>query len=188
MEAQDGWNSCSEGLIMLDINTTSGVQWKIDEALAIKLYNKHFPDIIYAETDKTTAARVDAVLVKNSNIIGIAETKCRYNITLLDFETKFNNEWILSFKKLMDCRAISDLLICPLYGFLYIVKDNVLMIKKIYDPTTRRWTCKFRVENTETSGGPNDTKITRSNAFIKMDGRTLLKEESNAVLINNAHA
>ena len=145
----------------LDITTPKGQVSLKDEQIVARWFNRK-EGHIYAQTPKHSPAKVDAVLVKGDTIIGLAETKCRYNITLQDFQRKFHNEWLVTWEKVESGLRMAEQLCVPLFGFLYLVDDDVLLITNLSKAETRK-------EFTETQETINGGKIVRENCFISME-------------------
>ena len=149
----------------LDIATPKGQVSLKDEQIVARWFNSK-EGHIYAQTPKNSPAKVDAVLVMGDTIIGLAETKCRYNITLQDFRYKFHNEWLVTWEKLESGLKMAEQLCVPLYGFLYLVDDDVLLIANLSKAEIRR-------EFTETQKTINGGKIVRENGFIPMENASI---------------
>lgn len=121
----------------------------------------------YISTPKDEPALVDAVLMKGDQLVAVVETKCR-DIDRKTFEGPFDNEWLITFEKVVRSRDIANALGVPLVGFLYLVKDDVLLVKRLSNPDGS--VVPFRVETTETQATVNGGTATRGNAFIRMNG------------------
>ena len=145
---------------MLDINTERGQVTLSDERMVAQWFNSK-PYHKYAETPKGLPAKIDAVLLKHNEIIGVAETKCRYGITLQQFEERFNNEWLLTKEKVDSALKIAEALCVPLFGFLYLVDDDTLLVRNLSK-------AKWRVETTKTQRSVNGGEAIRENVFINM--------------------
>jgi hypothetical protein len=145
----------------LDIDTPKGQVSLKDEQIVARWFNSK-DDYQYIQTPKHSPAKVDAVLVREDMIIGLAETKCRYKINLQDFRNKFKNEWLVTWEKLESGLKLAEQLCVPLYGFLYLVDDDVLLIQNLNK-------IEIRKEFTETQKTINGGKIVRENGFIPMN-------------------
>ena len=150
-------NNVSSGL---DITTPKGQVSLKDEQIVACWFNSK-SGCSYVQTPKDSPAKIDAILIKNKNVFGLAETKCRYNINLDGFKTKFKNEWLVTWEKLESGLKISEQLCVPLYGFLYLVDDDVLLIQNLSKADIRR-------DFTQTQKTINGGKIVRENGFISM--------------------
>lgn len=144
----------------LDISTPKGQVSLRDEQIVARWFNNK-EGHRYLQTPKDSPAKVDAILARGDEIIGLAETKCRYNITLQDFRYKFRNEWLVTWEKLESGLKMAEQLCVPLYGLLYLVDDDVLLIANLSKADIRR-------EFTETQKTINGGKIVRENGFIPM--------------------
>ena len=166
----------------LDVNTPRGQQTLQDEDRAASIFMGHYRKrgLIYCRTPKAGAAKVDAVIADQSAVRGVVETKCRYKCKLDTFRNKWGNEWLVTFDKLEGGKNAADLLQVPFYGFLYIVDDDALLVKKIYDPLIG-WVATFRVERTVTQATCNGGDAIRANAYIKMDDASLIGGDNCAI-------
>lgn len=151
----------------LDINTPRGQQTLADEQIAIRLFEDRFPGSSYIQTPKDGISIIDGVIEKGGVVTGIVETKCRYDMTLSQFERERDSAWLVTFEKIDGGRRLADLLQVQLWGFLYFVKDSVLLAKRIYDPKTG-WQVTFRVTKSETQATVNGGRANRDNAYIDM--------------------
>lgn len=150
----------------LDINTPRGQVTLADEQkVAEWLLGKN---VHYVQTPKDKPAKVDAVLLKDGYILAVAETKCRYNLTLEKLQTRFANEWLVTEAKIRDGINIANGLCVPLIGFLYLVDDDTLLAINLLD-------AKRRVAETMTQQTVNGGQVVRSNAYILMDSAKVYK-------------
>jgi len=146
----------------LDIATPKGQVSLKDEQIVARWVNRK-EGRIYAQTPKDSPAKVDAVLIKGGTIIGLAETKCRYGVSLSKLRTAWRNEWLVTWEKVESGLKMAEQLCVPLYGFLYLVDDDVLLIANLSK-------AEIRQEFTETQKTINGGKIVRENCFIPMKG------------------
>jgi hypothetical protein len=151
----------------LDVLTSLGQQSLADEAKAARLWEQHNRGWQYIDTRKDTHAAVDAVLVKDGEVLAVAETKCRYGLTLQQFRTTFDSEWLVTTAKILNAAQVAESLQVPLYGFLFLVDDGVLLTNRIAD-RDGQFVARFRCDNTRTQKTINGGEIVRSNAFIDM--------------------
>jgi hypothetical protein len=145
----------------LDITTPKGQVSLKDEQIVARWFNRK-EGYIYAQTPKHSPAKVDAVLVKGDTIIGLAETKCRYGVPLSKLRTAWHNEWLVTWEKVESGLKMAEQLCVPLFGFLYLVDDDVLLIANLSK-------AEIRQEFTETQETINGGKIVRENGFIPME-------------------
>lgn len=157
---------------MLDILTEKGQRTVLQEQRAkeiVEMTTKYR----YIETPKDMPCSVDAILVSDGCVVGVAETKCR-NMTLSQFE-RFNNEWLVTQVKLDKAQRLAKELYVPLYGVLYLVPEDTVLFKKLSN-ADGSWNVSFRTEDTRTQATVNGGTIVRSNAFIDMSKAELLME------------
>lgn len=128
----------------------------------------------YVETPKDQPATVDALILSDSGIKAVVETKCRYNVAIDFFMTVFNGEWLVTLDKIIDASRTAKLLGVPLVGFLYLVKDKTLLVQRIANPDGR-FTAEMKIRTTKTQTTINGGEIERTNAFIDMRHAQILK-------------
>jgi len=123
----------------------------------------------YIETPKDSPALIDAIITdeRGGTMRAVVETKCRYNLTLVQFQNSFNNEWLMTWTKVQNAMQIATSLGVPCVGLLYLVDEKILLVQKLSDQYGSLM-AKLRVENTETQANINGGKATRNNAFIDM--------------------
>lgn len=145
----------------LDINTPKG-----RESLKLEMkmleYISDCWDVEIIETNKEKTSCCDGFLVKNNTIIGLFEDKCR-KLTINELEDY--GSWLITHQKLIDCKTISELLKVPFFGFLYLVKSNVVMFWKITD-SKGEYCFAFDNMPTTTQKTINGGQIIRDNAFL----------------------
>lgn len=144
----------------LDISTAKGQVSLADEQRVADWFNGT-PGQKYLQTPKDMPAKVDAILLKWDKIVGLAETKCRYNLTFDKFQTAFNYEWLITAEKVETGITIAEQFCVPLFGFLYLVDDDVLLIQNLS-------TANMRKEITETQRTINGGTALRENVFVDM--------------------
>jgi hypothetical protein len=124
----------------------------------------------YIQTPKGTPALIDAVLTnKNSSeLLGVAETKCRYDLVSLEqFQANYKNEWLVTWSKVSNAINIATSLGVPCVGFLYLVKPKVLLAQRLSD-NDGRLAAEVRLSTTSTQATINGGRAMRTNAFISM--------------------
>jgi hypothetical protein len=155
--------------MQLDINTPLGQKTLLDEQ-KVAAWLKH-KGVDYVQTPKDEPAKVDAVLVKDGALFGVAETKCRYSLSLDKLQTRFNNEWLVTEAKIKDGTQIAIGLCVPFVGFLYLVDDDTLLVTNLL--TTPR-----RTAETQTRRTVNGGTVVRLNSYISMSSAHIYKNIS----------
>jgi len=150
----------------LDILTPRGQKSLSDERDVKRWFEATF-NLKYVETPKHRTAFVDAVIVKDG-VVAVVETKCRYNTSLDDFKTKFNNEWLVTWEKLNSGIRISKDLAVPFYGILYLVESGIVMTARVSD-NIGNVVAPIRLETTITQATINGGSANRTNAFVNME-------------------
>jgi hypothetical protein len=160
---------------MLDINTPRGQVTLTDEEKAVAIFQARYPNYTYVHTDKTTMAKMDGLLVRDGKLSGMVLTSCRYGCTVATFEHNWNWEWMVTWRKVALGAWLAKHMQTRLYGFIYVVNDDTLMIQKLFDPSKQpaeRWLTPIRVAYTETQATVNGGTAWRHNAYVKVDKAT----------------
>ena len=155
----------------MDILTEKGQVSLNDEQTLAKWLEKNF-SLKYIQTPKDTPALVDAIVTNKSSteLLGVAETKCRYDIASLEqFQANYKNEWLVTWSKVNNAINIATSMGVPCVGFLYLVKPRVLLTQKLSD-NTGRLAVDVRLSTTSTQATINGGIALRTNAFINMAG------------------
>lgn len=159
----------------LDILTKKGQEHAIHEYRAVELWNNQYPDIDYVITPRKEPAVIDAILVKNGEIIGAVEQKSR-NASLEQL-VKWNYEWLVTYKKIEECVTVSTALGVSFFGFLYLIESDMLLVKKISD-SNGKFTVDITTAFTKTQANINGGKIVRENAYINMREATIINNKA----------
>jgi len=160
----------------MDILTSKGqksleYEREMLERIRHNLCKTHKEDSYLIETDKNMDAKVDGIIVKNNQVSGIFESKCR-NLSLM--QLRDFGSWLITLDKIMDGKQLSEMLRVPYIGFLYLIKDKIIMYWKITDKYGD-FTFDFEVKKTKTQKTINGGTACRVNAYLPFDkGNELL--------------
>lgn len=157
----------------MDILTPKGQESIADERRAGTVWERNFPQLKYIETPKDQPAVVDAVIVRGNEIVYVAETKCRYDMTVESLFHDRGGEWLITFEKLESARVIAKGLGVSLIGLLFFPHDNKLLATVIAD-ADGNYVCELRLEETKTQKTINGGRISRVNAFVQMKNSRVL--------------
>lgn len=157
----------------MDILTPRGQESRKWEDRAVELWSSHYPQISYVSTDKNSPCAVDAILVKDQQIIGVVEQKSRPSLTVVEFMQDHKAEWLVTYQKLKDGQAIAEALCTKFVGFLYLPEADILMFKTLWSKE-QGWATPMRVLQTRTQATINGGSAVRENAFINMADATVL--------------
>ena len=151
----------------LDINTEKGqsslrYEKKMIDRINHAICKKHQNDSMLIETDKSMDAKIDGIIVKNNEVAGGFESKCR-NLSLM--ELKRFGSWLVTYDKISDGKLLSTMLRAPFIGFLYLIKDDIIMYWKITDKYGN-FLFDYDVKETSTQRTINGGSIVRKNAFL----------------------
>lgn len=150
-------------LVQLDINTERGQQSLSQERVLIRSVQAAYSDIYFIETNKNAPAQIDGFMVRDEEIIGVYESKCRnMNVEQMN---RFNDEWLVTFEKILNGAELSKRLYVPFYGLLYLTKEPIGVILKITDERGNILP-RVRIEQTTTQKTVNGGSIVRTNAYI----------------------
>ena len=151
----------------MDILTTKGqksleYEKKMLEKIRKSICKKHKNSSMLIETNKDMDAKIDGVIVKNNELSGIFESKCRDMglIQLMEY-----GSWLVTFEKILDGKRLSEMLRVPYLGFLYLIKDDIVMYWKITNKYGN-FMFDFDVKNTRTQKTINGGIIMRTNAYL----------------------
>ena len=158
----------------MDILTPRGQESRKWEDRAIALWSSHYPDIIYASTDKDAPCVVDAVLVKDAKIVGVVEQKSRPGISFVDFIVTYDKRWLVTQKKIDEASNVAKTLYTNFVGFLYFPTADVLLVKTLFKPE-RGWVADIVTEQTRTQATINGGSALRYNAYINMTGALIIR-------------
>lgn len=157
----------------MDILTPKGEETLAQERRAIHLLQRKYPGVTYVHTPKKKPATVDAVLVKDAEIVAVVETKCR-QMSLNDLMHKFDGDWLITWDKVVGGRDVALDLQAPFIGLLYLVPDDLLLLQKITE-ANGEWAVDMRIKETTTQRTVNGGSAVRYNAYICMEGAIKIK-------------
>ena len=151
----------------MDILTTKGqksleYEKKMLEKIRKSICKKHKNSSMLIETNKDMDAKIDGIIIKNNELSGIFESKCRDMglIQLMEY-----GSWLVTFEKILDGKRLSEMLRVPYLGFLYLIKDDIVMYWKITNKYGN-FMFDFDVKNTRTQKTINGGIIMRTNAYL----------------------
>ena len=132
------------------------------ERIRQSICSTHKSNSMLVETNKDTDAKVDGVIIKENELSGIFESKCR-DLSLM--ELRNFGSWLVTFDKIMDGKRLSEMLRVPYLGFLYLIKDKIIMYWKITDKYGN-FLFDFDIKNTRTQKTINGGSVVRTNAYL----------------------
>ena len=150
----------------MDVLTPAGQESLKREAKAVDIWHRHHSEYRYIHTPKHLPALVDAVLVRDDELAAIVETKCR-NIPYEKLVTSYQNEWLITARKIDEAAEIARQLKVPLVGFLYLDPDKMLLVKRLIDESGN-FCCKHRRDTFQTRATINGGTAVRENLLIDM--------------------
>ena len=157
---------------MLDILTPAGQKTLADEQVVAESFTRQ-TGILYVQTPKKLPAVCDALLIKDGILVGLAETKCRYDIPDMEFwRQKYKSEWLITWAKVTRNCHLADQHCVPMVGILYLVEPKIFLVKRIYDGEKKSWIARVRTERSVTQAGVNGGSADRMNVFVDMRDAT----------------
>lgn len=149
----------------LACNTPAGRIAIQNQDRATDILRKAFPDLMFAKLKDTGRSVIDVVSMRDMVITSGMEIKSR-NLTR-DQLKKYNDEWLVTFDKVLDGMLVAYKMNMPFYGVLFLVPENKILVQQISDEDGNA-TCNLLVGNTPTQETCNGGKIYRANAYIDM--------------------
>lgn len=149
----------------LDITTPRGRIAAQDQHDAMSIIKRSMPGIEIVETSDTDRAYVDAFAIRESRIVAAFEVKSR-DMTREQL-SQYDDEWLVTFDKVIGGANIAHSLCIPFFGVLYLVPDKVVMLEQLADKDGSLMP-EMRVLRSRTQATCNGGVATRVNAFIDM--------------------
>jgi len=132
---------------------------------------KHKGNSFIYETNKDEPSKVDGIIIKDGVLSGVFESKCR---TMGLVELMEYGSWLITMDKIMDGKKLSEMLCVPFVGFLYLIKDDIIMYWKITN-SKGEFLFNFDIKKTKTQKTINGGEAIRTNAYLPFkDGNELL--------------
>jgi hypothetical protein len=162
----------------LDINTPKGQKTVKEEIKMLKYVSKCF-NVKIKITKKDKPFPHDGIISnpETNKIIGVFESKNR-QITLQELEDW--GSWLITYEKLEKCRQVAKKYNVPLYGFLGIEKNNLVMYWKITD-SEGNYLFEFDHYNTITQSTVNGGEAYRDNAFLPIEKGKFVQPNKNLI-------
>jgi hypothetical protein len=144
--------------------------------VAAELWLANNPGWSYVRTNTSGRAKVDGLIVKDGELRGVVESKCR-NIDLKKFsdheEGGYESQWLVTLEKLIEAKDLANLLQVPLVGFLYLKGDGVLLTKVLAkeaedNPNAYEFVANMVCRKSETKKTTNGGLANRCNAYLDM--------------------
>ena len=155
-------------MMQLDILTPAGQQTVAQELIAYAIFEACQRGYTIKHTDKAKPEPYDGWIMHAGKPVALVETKCRADVDYHEFVRRYKNTWLITEAKIKyaaDCARRERV---PLLGFLYIVRGQVLLVKKLTDKNGA--VIEHRTEKTKTQATVNGGLAERLNAFIDMTG------------------
>jgi len=153
----------------LDIDTPKGQISLQQERQLLDSLRAAYPGKCFVETKKDMPAQIDGVIIEKRTLIGVFESKCR-NMTSEQMH-KFNDQWLVTYEKIVAGAEISKRLRVPFYGFLFLIDEPIGLNVKITD-NEGNFIPDIKIERTKTQRTINGGSIIRTNAYISLETAT----------------
>jgi len=112
----------------------------------------------------------DRLFVRDNKAVCIAEIKNR-NMSLSQLQSF--DSYLISYEKIDRGIALSSHLHVPFFLFVYLIESDDIVYWKISNETGKE-ICNYTVERTKTKADCTGGSAVRENAYIFLDGMTLL--------------
>ena len=146
----------------LDIDTPKGqISLQQEQKMLYAIEQMYGVEIV--QTDKAKPCEVDGFIVKRGVVIGVFESKCR-NLSIEQLR-QFDNEWLITFDKILAGLKASQFFKVPYYGFLYLVDDDVGIKLRMSDDLGNL-IVRIRVDRPDTQKSINGGSVIRTNAYV----------------------
>ena len=162
----------------LDINTHRGQESVQEENQMLEILRSSYK-CQFIHTPITKAGLIDGFIIRNNELRGIYESKCRRD-SLQTFRNKYNNEWLVSFHKLQAGSQIAKALATPFWGFLYLVPDNQVLAIKLTDDKGN-FIPEIRIERRQTSKCCNGGTMIDTCGLINLSNAIFVKSSNQLV-------
>jgi len=149
----------------LDILTPAGQVTLQQERAAYAIFERCFPGYTIQKTIKPNAPFDGRIMLRGKSV-ALVETKCRADVDIYDFRARYRNRWLITERKLQRAATCARRERVPLYGFLYFVHGQVLLVKRLAD--ARGTLIEYDVRETKTKATVNGGEATRLNAYVDM--------------------
>lgn len=159
----------------LDINTPRGQESVKEELDMLEILETEHKDCQFIHTPITKAALIDGMIIRDGELVGIYESKCRRN-TLKEFKNDFSSEWMVSFHKLQAGSQLAKSLCVPFIGFLYLVPDKMVAQIKLTDDKGNFLPSIF-IGRKQTSKCCNGGTMMDTCGFISLDSAVYITKE-----------
>lgn len=107
------------------------------------------------------------MLSEKQTLRALVETKCR-EMTMAKLQTDYKSEWLITASKVWGIQELCKALCLPLFGFLYLVPSDCLLVVEIIN-AKGEIVAPHRVAWSTTKRTVNGGSARRENMFIKMD-------------------
>jgi len=161
----------------LDINTPRGQESVQEELEMLDIMRYAHKDYQFIHTPITKAALIDGMIIRDGELVGIYESKCRRS-TLKQFKNEFSSEWMVSFHKLQAGSQLAKALCVPFIGFLYLVPDKMVARIKLTDDNGNFLPSIF-IGRKQTSKCCNGGTMMDNCGFISLDSAVYITKGDN---------
>lgn len=155
----------------MDFNTKDWQQSRQYELIVQERILRAFPGVQIIETDKNKTARIDALILRQNNLVALAEIKSR-DLTYEEIK-QLGGTWLVSNQKMQDGATLSSMLKAPFFAFVLLVPENKIHYWKITNENGQ-FQFSFAVRRTKTQQSMEGGEANRPNAFIPFSESKLL--------------
>lgn len=160
----------------LAVHTQKGLSDAEMADVAAELWLASNPGWSYVRTNTSGRAKVDGLIVKDGELRGVVESKCR-DADMKKFmgheKGEYGGQWLVTLEKLIEAKDLANLLQVPLVGFLYLKGDGVLLTKALAkqaedNPNAYEFVANMECRKSETQRTTNGGTANRCNAYLDM--------------------
>jgi hypothetical protein len=157
-------------VFVMGTETVQSERCKAEDDRAIEIVLAHNPAWTAAGTKKLgsdAGAKIDQFFIKDQVIKSCAEVKAR-RVSERKFLDEYKGQWLLSQSKLLNMRTICDLCSVCGFGILYLVPNDIVLLKKLVTNTgflTGNWPARMTQTQDTVYGGTKEELC----CYIPMD-------------------
>jgi len=132
-------------------------------------------------TDTESSSKIDALMVKEKKLVGLAEVKSReMSFNLISKKLMFNgigcDSYLITYEKLENLRNLCKIFNVSGFLFVSLLLDGKIAVWNICD-ANGNFCVKMKKEKTKTQATCNGGIAFRENAYLSLNSMQILKEK-----------
>ena len=165
----------------LDCNTPRGKIY-IEKQLSCHTRIENALNCEIISTDIKSSSDIDALIVKEKRLIGLAEVKSREmsvgaDLKKLIYEGREYDSYLITYEKLEKLKNLCEVLKVPGFLFVSLLASNKIAMWKICD-NEGVYCVEMKKERTKTQATCNGGTAFRENAYLSLNSMKILKENN----------